>query len=85
MMYVGGVYMSNENKNERVKAYYSYINEYQRAHSDRINILLPKGVKPVIKEAARQEGLFTKAGNPNVSAYIFKLIKEDLKNKGLLE
>ena len=46
----------------------AYKNLYQREHYDRLNLLLPKGTKKLIQEAA-------KASGENVSAYIVNALE----------
>lgn len=49
----------------------TYKNNYQKEHYDRINIILPKGLKDKIKEAATLM-------DASVSEYILMLVDEDL-------
>jgi hypothetical protein len=69
---------------KKPKTYYEYQNEHLKEHYDRINLLVPKGSKELIKDAAEQENLFNKAGRPNLSAYIYHLIKKDMEDKKLI-
>lgn len=71
-------------ENKKLKTYYKYQNEHLKEHYDRINLLVPKGDKELISEAARQEGLFNKKGSPNLSAYINSLIYKDMEDKKLI-
>lgn len=48
-----------------------YINKHQKSHYDRINILIPKGMKTKIKEASESM-------DASVSEYIMLLISEDI-------
>lgn len=50
-----------------------YMNAYQKEHYDRINMIVPKGVKNKIKEVAEMM-------NVSVSEYVLMLIDEDLSN-----
>ena len=47
-----------------------YDNRYQREHYDRINLIVPKGLKEEIKKAAESKGM-------NMSRYIISLIEND--------
>lgn len=46
----------------------AYRNEYQRQHYDRINIIMPKGAKKVIREAAKSRG-------ETISSYIVRALE----------
>lgn len=46
----------------------AYRNEYQRQHYDRLNILLPKGAKKVIQDAAAAKG-------ENISSYVINALE----------
>ena len=48
-----------------------YINKHQKSHYDRLNIILPKGMKDKIKEVSESMGT-------SVSEYITLLVSEDL-------
>ena len=52
-----------------------YINDYIKEKYDRINLMVPAGMKPVIKTQAAAEG-------KSVNEYINDLINEDLEKKG---
>ena len=52
-----------------------YINDYIKEKYDRINLMVPAGMKPVIKSWAAAEG-------KSVNEYINGLINEDLEKKG---
>ena len=48
-----------------------YINKHQKSHYDRINVLLPKGMKDKIKEASESM-------DASISEYLMLLVSEDL-------
>ena len=50
----------------------AYMNEYNRNNYDRVNLTMPKGKKPLVKERA-------KALNKSVNEYINDLINADLE------
>lgn len=52
-----------------------YINDYIKEKYDRINLMVPAGMKTVIKTQAIAEG-------KSVNEYINGLINEDLEKKG---
>lgn len=52
-----------------------YQNEFNKANYDRIEFIVPKGKKEVIKEAA-------KAAGQNTSEYINQAINERMERKG---
>ncbi len=51
----------------------AYMNKYQKEHYDRINLLLPKGIKEKIKEASESM-------DASISEYLMLLISEDISN-----
>ena len=59
--------MSDKGKFNQVK----YQNEYNRQNYDRFSLMLPKGKKELIKEAAKAVGL-------SMNEYINKIIDEKL-------
>ena len=50
-----------------------YINKHQKSHYDRINIIVPKGMKNKIKEASESM-------DASISEYIMLLISEDISS-----
>ena len=54
------------------------VNKYVKENYDRINVVFPKGTKERIKTVAD-------ANSESVNGYIVRLVKEDMKNKGVLE
>lgn len=56
-----------------------YINEQRDKKYDRIELIVPKGMKEKMKDRAEKLGLYNKASRPNISGYIQKLVEEDLK------
>lgn len=57
-----------------------YMNEQIKKKYDRIELIVPKGMKEEMKDRAEKLGLYNKANRPNISGYIQKLVEEDLKN-----
>lgn len=55
-----------------------YINEQRDKKYDRIELIVPKGVKEKIQERAAELGLYNKRKQPNISNYIMQLIEKDL-------
>lgn len=53
----------------------AYQNNYKREKYDKIEVIVPKGEKEHIKQAAKAAGL-------SVSAYIYKVVQEDMKKGG---
>lgn len=52
-----------------------YQNNYKRKKYDKIEVLVPKGEKEEIKQAAKAAGL-------SLSAYIYNATKKEMKNGG---
>lgn len=52
---------------------YDYINQYKRENYERLELLVPKGKKAVIKEHAKAKGY------KSVNEYINTLVNEDMK------
>lgn len=57
-----------------------YKNSKRKESYDRVEIIVPKGMKEKMKDRAEKLGLYNKASRPNISGYIQKLVEEDLKN-----
>ena len=55
----------------------AYRNEYSKQHYDRLNLLLPKGTKKIIQDAAKAKG-------ENISAYVINALEwyDDLDLSG---
>lgn len=53
----------------------AYQNNYKREKYDKIEVIVPKGEKDHIKQAAKAAGL-------SVSAYIYKVVQEDMEKGG---
>lgn len=53
----------------------AYQNNYKREKYDKIEVIVPKGEKEHIKQAAKAAGL-------SVSAYIYKVVQEDMEKGG---
>lgn len=59
-----------------------YMNEVRNEKYDRIELIVPKGMKAMMQDRAEELGLKNKTGRPNISGYVQKLVEEDMKNKG---
>ena len=56
-----------------------YMNEVRNEKYDRIELIVPKGMKTMMQDRAEELELKNKAGRPNISGYVQKLVEEDLK------
>ena len=63
-----------EMNNEKFK----YINEQRDKKYDRIELIVPKGMKEKIQKRAKELGLYNKRQQPNVAKYITQLVEKDL-------
>ena len=56
-----------------------YRNSKRDQTYDRVELIVPKGMKQKMQERAAEIGLYNKANKPNISGYVQKLVEEDLK------
>ena len=56
-----------------------YRNSKRDQTYDRVELIVPKGMKTMMQDRAEELGLKNKAGRPNISGYVQKLVEEDLK------
>lgn len=61
--------MSRRKNPDTVAKNTTYRNEYSKEHYDRLNLLLPKGAKKVIQNAAKEKG-------KNISAYVVNILEQ---------
>lgn len=65
-----------EELEKKVKARNKYLNDFQKSRYDRLVLLLPKGDKQKVENAAKNRGFRT------TTDYIKSLIETDLNNPG---
>lgn len=58
---------------------YEYQNEVRDKKYDRLELIVPKGMKAQILARAEELGLYNKRKKPNANEYILRLIKTDLE------
>lgn len=56
-----------------------YRNSKRDQTYDRVELIVPIGMKAMMQERAAEIGLYNKANKPNISGYVQKLVEEDLK------
>lgn len=61
--------MAYKNKSDAVK----YNNEYNKKSYDRINFIVPKGYREVIRDAANANG-------ESVNEFILRLVRDEIEN-----
>ena len=70
--------MVTEKKDKVSKAQQAAVHRYVKANYDRMELTTPKGMREIIRAAAKDQKI-------SANAYIMGLVSQDLKSKGYID